>query len=869
MKVSLNTIRSYVDFALPGVDELVARVNAQLGGVEEVTDLSAKYAGIVIARVVSCADHPDSDHLHVCMVDDGGVVQGVKRDSQGYVQVVCGAPNVREGLMVAWLPPGATVPASHGTSDPFVLSVRTIRGVESNGMLASPAELAIGDNHDGILEIPEESPTVHGSPFSVSVSEPKTENAPQTENGKQKIEPGMDFAQVFGLNDVIIDIENKMFTHRPDCFGQLGVAREISAILKGVPEKDEDAADTRFVNPDWYWTKPTFESAEALPLHVQNDVPQKVPRFMAVVMKNVAIQPSPFWLQCELVRLGSKPINNVVDLTNYIMLQTAQPTHAYDYDKLRGASIGARMANPGEQLTLLNGKTYTLDAEDIVITDGEGAIGLGGIMGGGNSEVSPDTKNIVLEVANFDMYTLRRSSMRHGVFTDALTRFSKGQSPLQNDRVLARLMELIATYAGAEQASAVFDLPDRSGQLDEVSLSGEIAVSDAFVNARLGLTLETWQIGGLLRRANFASYPAEGDEHTLLITAPFWRTDIELPEDIVEEVGRLYGFDKLPRELPERSMKPAPQNPRLEMKRKIRKILSGAGANEVLTYSFVHEKVLQNAGQDPTQAFRLGNALSPELQYYRLSVLPSLLDKVHANIKAGHDEFALFEFGKAHRKDDLDEEGLPREYERLALVYAAKKSSHTAYYMARRYVETLSTGLAYVPLADFDVSEHAIFEQLAKPFDPKRAAVLLQGDHFVGVVGEFTAATRRAFKLPDGAAGFELFQSFLLKLAPQPYQPLSRFPYVTQDISLKVPATTPFDAVFAVVQVAVAELRSDELSLELTPWDIYQPESGDTKTVTLRLKAANHLRTLTDPEVTGYLDRIAAAAGEACGATKV
>ena len=242
MKVSLNTIRSYVDFALPGVDELVARVNAQLGGVEEVTDLSAKYAGIVIARVVACEDHPDSDHLHVCMVDDGGVVQGVKRDSQGYVQVVCGAPNVREGLMVAWLPPGATVPASHGTSDPFVLSVRTIRGVESNGMLASPAELAIGDNHDGILELtPEDLPPASESPLT----------------------PGQDFAALFGLNDTVIDIENKMFTHRPDCFGQLGVAREISAILKGVPGKDEDTADTRFVNPDWYWTKRSAATTRA------------------------------------------------------------------------------------------------------------------------------------------------------------------------------------------------------------------------------------------------------------------------------------------------------------------------------------------------------------------------------------------------------------------------------------------------------------------------------------------------------------------------------------------------------------------------------------------------------------------------------
>ena len=848
MKVSLNTIRQYIDFELPPVEDLVERINQQLGGVEEVVDLSEKYKGIVIARVVSCVEHPDSDHMHICLLDDGGIVKDVERDANGHVQVVCGAPNVREGLMVAWLPPGATVPASFDTSDPFVLGARELRGVKSNGMLASPAELAIGDNHDGILEITEKD-------LSSAVAPP--------------LEPGQDFAALFGLNDTIIDIENKMFTHRPDCFGQLGVAREISAILQGVVADDVSAADTRFENPDWYWLKPTFENATGIELYVENLVPEKVPRFMAVAMSGVQIQPSPFWLQCALVALGSKPINNVVDLTNYMMLLTAQPTHAYDYDKLRGGSLGVRMGKAGEKLTLLNGKTYDVTEDDIVIVDGEGPVGMGGVMGGGNSEVSVTTKNIVLECATFDMYTIRKTSMRHGLFTDAVTRFNKGQSPLQNDRVLARLMTLTAESSGGRQASPIFDMPDKTGQLDEVSLSGEIRVSAEFINSRLGLNLRALQIGNLLRGANFASYPSEDDETTLLITAPFWRTDIELPEDIVEEVGRLYGFDKLPRELPQRSMKPAPLNVQLEMKRKIRHILSGAGANEVLTYSFVHEKVLKGAGQDPAQAFRLGNALSPDLQYYRLSLIPSLLDKVHVNIKAGHDEFALFEFGKAHRKGDLGEDGLPREYERLAFVYAAKKYPYAAFYAARQYVEMLSDSLIYVPLSEFDSSAHAIFEQLSKPYEPKRAAVVFDGEQFVGVVGEFSAATRRAFKLPEGAAGFELFQSFLLKLAPKQYVPLPRFPSVTQDISLRVSIATPYADVQASAESALGQLRTEVQLLELTPLGIYQPEAGQTKTITLRLRATNTLRTLTDTEVASYIDSIAEMAANEVGAEKV
>ena len=856
MKVSLNTIRQYVDFELPSVDELVRRINEQLGGVEEVVDFSAKYQGIVIAKVVKCVPHPDSDHLHICEIDPGksSNYSEFRIQNSEYVQVVCGAPNVREGLMVAWLPPGITVPSSADTADPFVLGAREIRGVMSHGMLASPAELAIGDSHEGILEItqadlpPFETPT--------------------------ELNPGLDFAETFGLDDTVIDIENKMFTHRPDCFGQLGVAREISAIIKGLPHDGEDVAEQRFVNPEWYWAKPSFGSADALPLTVTNDAPDKAPRFMAVVLSGLTVKPSPFWLQCELVRLGAKPINNVVDLTNYIMLVTAQPTHAYDYDTLRGHTLGVRLGRSGENVSLLNGKTYDVSDDDIVIVDAEGPVGMAGVMGGNNSEVSAETKNIVLECATFDMYTIRKTSMRHGLFTDAVSRFNKGQSRLQNDRVLARLMSLMGEYAGANQASAVFDEPNKADALEDVSLSGEISVSGEFINRRLGLKLSVSEIGGLLRRANFASYPAEDDPNTLVITAPFWRTDIELPEDIVEEVGRLYGFDKLPRELPRRSMAPASQNTTIEMRRKIRQILSGAGANEVKTYSFVHERVLKGSGQDVDQAFKLGNALSPDLQYFRVSILPSLLDKVHANIKAGHDEFALFEFGKAHNTTALDNEDLPKEVQALGYVYAAKRpQSGAAYYHARRALQLLLdesgiTSLVFESLDGADLYDNPWLQQMTAPFEPKRSAVLRAADDTIGntkglvwgVVGEYKASVRRAFKLPDYSAGFEIDPVLFTWASSRSYKPLARFPHVTQDISLKVATTVSFGEVFAAAKLALSTHRNDELSLQLVPLGIYQAgDDSEYKTITLRLKATNYLRTLTDAEVSGYLDSIAVA----------
>lgn len=851
MKVSLNTIKQYTAVDL-SVDQLVARINQQLGGVEAVINLGEKYKDVVIVRVLSAVKHENADKLSICVIDDGGVVSGVERNSEGHVQVVCGAPNVHEDMFAAWLPPTTVVPASYEDVEPFVLEAREIRGVKSNGMLAAPDELAIGSDHAGILEIdPDE-----WRPYDIP------------------IQPGTSFAAAYGLDDVIIDIENKMFTHRPDCFGQLGVAREISAILGGVTDPSEGPLDTRFENPDWYWSAPAFDDASGLELKVSNDAPEKVPRFMAVAMSGVEVKPSPLWLRCALVAMGSKPINNIVDATNYIMLLTAQPTHAYDYDKLRGHKLGVRLAEQGESVQLLNGKTYELTSEDIVIVDGEGPVGLGGIMGGSGSEVDQNTKNIVLEVATFDMYAVRKTSMRHGLFTDALARFNKGQSPLQNSRVMSRLMAHIAdSSSSAVQASTVADWPaDRWNS--ETTLSGEISIGTEFINARLGSKLSVSQIGNLLRRANFAAYPSDDDENTLLITAPFWRTDIELPEDIVEEVGRLYGFDKLPRELPTRSIKPAAQNSKRLLKQSIRESLSRAGSNEVLTYSFVHEKVLKNAEQDPTRAYRLSNALSPDLQYYRLSVLPSLLDKVHMNIKSGHDEFTLYELGKSHIHDSL-EDGLPIELESIAAVYANKKPTDGApYYQMRRVVERLTSDhnftVRYQSLDGYDFGNHEATRQMCAPFDPKRSAMVMCGDRPGGVIGELKQSVTKNFKLPTSTAAFELFMTlFEANNSESEYVPLSRYPSVVQDISLKVGSDVSYESVFDGVSGAM-QSASEGIELQVSPVTIYQPaDDNSIKTITLRVRATSHERTLREDEVTALLDVAAHAASDNVSATRI
>ena len=832
MKVSVRTVEKLVGFILPPIDELRELINMQLGSIEEITDLGEKYKDARIVRVVKCEKHPNADKLSVCLIDDGGAVADIERNDDNLVQVVCGAPNVHADMWAVWLPPKSVVPSTFDDSEPFMLEARQLRGVVSYGMLVAGDELGINNDHEGIIEITESD----------------------LPDSNSQIQPGDSFAETFGLDDTIIEIENKMFTHRPDCFGQMGVAREISAIIGGVTDADEGYVDTSYANPDRYWQHKVFSDVNKLDLTVKNEAPEKVFRLMAVAMNDVKVKSSPLWLQCALVALGSKPINNVVDATNYIMLMTAQPTHAYDYDKLRGRTLVARMAQDGEKLHLLNDKDYKLTADDIVMADAEDAIGLGGIMGGLTSEVDENTKNIVLEVATFDMYAVRKSSMRHGVFTDALTRFNKGQSPLQNERVISELMRLMGDFAGARQASNVFDESSKDWAKED-SLTNEMRVGVDFINERLGSSLTLHQIGNLLRRANFASYPPDDDPNSLLITAPFWRTDIDEPEDIVEEVGRLYGFDKLPRELPGRSIKATPKSIAREFKHQLRDKLSRMGANEVLTYSFVHEKTLQNATQDPSRAFRLSNALSPDLQYYRLSVLPSLLDKVHMNIKAGHDEFMLFEIGKGHDKNlELNDENLPNEVQYLDAVYSSKNpNSGAAYFYVRRVIELLmgefGVQLKFTPADDTD-------ENLATaPFDKNRSAnisVELDGQEVViGAVGELKQQVVKNFKLPQYTAAFTLLFDELQQILSQShrsYEPLSRFPSIRRDISIKSPDGISFAEISALIDQALSEV-TDNIKVESQLMTIYKPELENTKTTTFRLTFTSYEKTLTDKNI--------------------
>jgi len=850
MKFSVNAIRffnqyygSAADPAPEGVDALAEKIGAQLGAIEEIIPFGERFKGVLIVRVVLCRKHQNSDHLNVCKIDDGGVAQNVERDEDNLVQVVCGAPNVREGLLVAWLPPGVTVPESLIKGEPFVLESRELRGEMSNGMLASARELTLGDSHDGILEI--------------------------GMGDDERYKPGMTLLEAGHLDgDVVIDVENKMFTHRPDCFGWLGIARELEGI-QGRPYK----------SPEWYELQPELPGVEAeeLQLTVQNNLPELVPRFMAVAMRDVQVQPSSLHIQLDLARAGIRPINNIVDYTNFFALETGQPLHAYDYDKVArlsggdGAVLQVRMPHEGEQIALLNGKTIQPRAEAIMIATDQQLIGIGGVMGGADTEVDEQTKNIILECATFDMYSVRRTSMTHGLFSDAVTRNTKGQSPLQNAAVIAKIADEIRRFAGGKIASAFIDDNHLSAEVRERgSLFAPVTTTADFVNKRLGSKLSAEEMARLLENVEF-QIEQSGEELTII--APFWRTDIEIPEDIVEEVGRLYGFDKLPLQLPQRSLSPAPRNRLLDLKSAVRDTLARGGANEVLTYSFVHGKLLEAVGQDMVQAFRLSNALSPDLQHYRLSLLPSLLDKVHANVKAGFDQFALFEMGKVHHRDAIDtEDGLPLEFDNLALVYAAKEVDlpGAAFYQARQFVVWLSEALG-LPVVFRPATEHTL--ALDAPFDLSRSALIgFQDDpQSFGIVGEFTPTVRQKLKLPEKTAGFELgIGAFLNRASERQYVSLSKFPKIEQDVCLRVSTETPYQTVFNCAEGVAQGLRSSAMLAALSPVDIYQRnDDAPHKQITLRLTVTSYEKTLRDTEVAQVIDRIAEATQTTLGAERV
>ncbi len=810
MIISLNWLKQYTKIDMP-VDELAVLIGARLVEIEEVIDLGKKYQGIIVAKVVSVEKHSGADKLNVCMVDDGGKTKGINRDSKGLVQVVCGAPNVREDMMVAWLPPGTTVPTSFDDDEPFVLGKRELRGVVSNGMLASAKELAIGDSHEGILEI------------------------------DIAVKPGSSFASTYELDDYLLDIENKSLTHRPDCFGVIGFAREVAAIT-----------NKQFKTPSWLLdTNASIKRSPsaASPLKVSIKNPELSPRYQAVVLSGAdQVLQSPVQIQTWLARVGMKPISAIVDVTNYLMTITGQPLHAFDYDKFVNlnngkAEIVVRAGkNPpagGEKLKLLDGREIKLTDQDIVIASGETPVALAGAMGGSLTAIDKDTKNILLESASFNLYNLRGTQMRHGIFTDAITRFTKGQSPEQTAPVLSQATGMLQDLTGAQVASAVIE--QYPGKQKEVSVNLSLDSVDQVLGAKFSKNT-------IVSTLEHAEFDLTEKTDNLRVNVPYWRADIHIAEEIIEEIGRINGYDEIKPSLPKRSFTAADKSELETLKQKLRQILLRAGANDVLSYSFVHGDLLKATGQKTTDSFAITNAISPRLQYYRQTLIPSLLEIVHPNIKAGSDEFLLYEINKTHNKVHGKEKSLPEELEMIALVYANKKSiNYAPYYKIRRQLDFIAEQLGLV--FEYSVIDKKPEYPVTAPFDYKRSAYITEKNSgtFIGIIGEYRKQVVKNLKLPQTVAGCEIGTEDLLKAAQAPnvrYKPLSRYPSTTQDVTFQVSEGVSYAQVFKSVEDALTKI---ELDWSLEPLGVYQPVKTNetTKNISFRIMLTDPTKTIT------------------------
>lgn len=828
MIISLNWLKKFVDIDV-SVDKIVDLINTRLVEVESVIDLGKKYDKALIVRVVEAKPLEGSDHLNVVKIDDNKVVAGLDRDKKGFVQVVCGAPNIAKGQMVVWLPPKSIVPQTFGSSEQFVLDTRKLRGVVSNGMVASAKELDLYDEHKGILVLDTDA------------------------------KPGSSFAKTFELDDFLLNIENKSLTHRPDCFGIIGFAREVAAILG----KD-------FVSPDWILNLKPFFGTSKNKIKVAIDDPRLSDRYQAIVMSGAdSNKQSPTIIQTYLARVGLRPISAIVDVTNYIMMLTGQPLHAFDFDKMAVAAgntydyeIHVRAGRKNEKLELLDGRIVTLSTEDIVIAAGETAVGLAGAMGGANTVIDGSTRAIIIESASFNLYKLRATQMRHGIFSEAITRFTKGQPAKLTAPALGEAVRLIKQWTNFQTETSVADayVNKKEKQLVKVPLQK--------VNDVLGTDFSVLDAANSIGHGEFRV--SIKTPLTMIVEVPYWRADINITEDVVEEIGRINGFDNIKSTLPMRDFTAICPSDFDIFLSNLRKILVRSGANEVLTYSFIHGDIIRKVCQKPENSYRLVNSISPDLQYFRQTLMASLLNLVHPNIKQGNDEFALFEINKCHYKPDgLTDEKVPIESDNIALVVASKTEKNgAAYYQAKKIIEFVANSfgikLKYKKIIDKE-------NPASSPLEECRSAELFDKESglSIGFVGEYKTTVAKIFKLPQYAAGFEINTRKLYEIAKsvgKSYKPVSRFPATDRDICFKVGQSVTCDQIIEKIDEILSKTNLETI-VEVI--DIYKKPELDTKNITVRIKLTPADHTLKGDEVNLIINNVVSSVVNTTGAQVV
>lgn len=785
MQVSINWLKEYVDIKDISPKQLAEKITKSGIEVEEIHSVGQPLTNVVVGYVKELEKHPKADNLSVCQVDIG----------EETLQIVCGAKNVAAGQYVPVAKPGAVLPGD------FEIKKIKIRDVESNGMICSLEELGIKEEF-----IPEDYKD------GIYVFE-------------DQVSIGEEVNSLLNIDDKILEFD--LTPNRADCLSMIGVAYEVAAVLDKEPQLPDEKIH------------PIEESSKDY-ITVEVEDKNLAPYYGAYMVKNVKVKPSPQWMQNYLLASGVRPINNVVDITNYVLLEYGQPLHAFDYDRLETNKILVRAAKEGEKIITLDGQERTLKEEHLLITNGKEPVAIAGVMGGENTEVYEGTKTVLLEAAYFDPLTVRRASQHTGLRSDASNRFEKGVDPNRVHKAALRACELLEKYAEGDvlKEPVIFDQLDRTEKI--------ISMNADEVNRRLGTEISTEEIDNILRKLRFC-FEREDKDYT--VTIPTRRGDLSIFEDMLEEIARIYGYDHLPYTLPENASRPGGLTFRQRSLRRIKRFLQGMGLTETITYSLtdtnlINKLVSPEYDVHSLEPVRLKMPLSEEHENMRLSLLPHMLKSVSYNQARKEMNVSFYEIASIYITEDKDKQ--PIEKLRLSGVLSGKWIEHewqaeekfVDFFVVKGIVDALFN---YLNLSvDYKASK-------LPDMHPGRCATIYLKGKSIGFIGQIHPTFAKEMRVKETYV-FDLnLEKILEALKPElSYHQISRYPSITRDVAFVVSK-----------DLQAKEIEKEIISLgaplvkHVKVFDVYEGEHlpDDKKSLAFRLVYQDPERTLKDEEV--------------------
>ena len=791
MKVSLNWIRDYVQLpADADLKKLAYDLTMSTVEVEDTIELAKQFDHMVVGVINTIEQHPNADKLRVCMTDIGGRVESI----------VCGGSNLREGMKVAVALPGA-VCRWHGEGEPVEIKKSKLRGVDSYGMICGAVEIGLAD----LFPTKEEAHILDLSDFDAPAGTP--------------------LADALDLNDIILEIDNKSMTNRPDLWGHYGIAREIAA-LYDLPMKEFPHFDRNVENTSGF--------------HVTVEDAERCPRMTGTQIENVCVKPAPYWMQVRIWKTGMRPINALVDITNYVMLATGQPSHAYDSDHIAGHII-VRRAKAGETLTLLNGKELPLSTDDLTIADDAGIVGLAGVMGGAKDSILPTTSKVILEIANFQAAGIRRTALRYDNRTEASARYEKAIDPERCDQALDLSMQLLGQlYPEMKVTGLVDEYPRHLKQ-------AEIDVPLSWLERRLGKRLPPEEIR---HKMELLGYGISFNGDNMHVVVPTWRStgDVSIQADIMEEVARMYGYENFEAEPITTTFDGAINQLDKDLERRIKEYLAiRCGMQEIFTYPWMEESYVNAVLQSTEGILSLSTPPSPAERFVRSSLLPNLCKAVVKNERY-FDEFSIFETAQVFRDENYTSpydprEKLPSQRKNVAGAFATTDKDITALFRkAKGVVEMMAR---YVHM------ETLTFRQTEKPVWADNVVWLniYRGEEKVGDLALLAKKVSMACGIKNmNVMLFQLDQDSLvpLKSRTNTFTHMAEYPMTDYDISLLLDGSVQWKDVLQTVGGIKSELLHgasfvDEYRGKQVP--------AGKKSLTLRLSIGSKEKTLTSSEI--------------------